>query len=76
MAVDDKHTLPVAEHHSAPTSSEEVTVWRSGGCLLPLENGDKSPVAIYRSLKCRLMAGEFPAGERLRPDTLKKQYGI
>ncbi|MCT8997611.1 GntR family transcriptional regulator [Chelativorans intermedius] len=34
------------------------------------------PSAAYRSLKTRLMAGEFRAGEKLRPDMLKDAYGI
>ncbi|MFP1630808.1 GntR family transcriptional regulator [Zhengella sp. ZM62] len=32
--------------------------------------------AVYRSLKTRVMAGEFRAGDRLRPDVLKESYGI
>ncbi|PHP66022.1 GntR family transcriptional regulator [Zhengella mangrovi] len=32
--------------------------------------------AVYRSIKARLMAGEFKAGEKLRPDVLKESYGI
>ncbi|WP_313958452.1 GntR family transcriptional regulator [Chelativorans salis] len=34
------------------------------------------PSAIYRAVKARLMAGEFKAGEKLRPDMLKDAYGI
>ncbi len=32
--------------------------------------------AIYRSVKARLMAGEFPAGEKLRPDALRETYDV
>jgi DNA-binding GntR family transcriptional regulator len=31
---------------------------------------------IYRSVKARLMAGEFPAGEKLRPDALRDTYDV
>lgn len=34
------------------------------------------PPSVYRSIKARLMAGEFKAGEKLRPDVLKDSYGI
>jgi DNA-binding GntR family transcriptional regulator len=32
--------------------------------------------AIYRSVKARLMAGEFPAGDKLRPDALRDTYDV
>jgi DNA-binding GntR family transcriptional regulator len=32
--------------------------------------------AVYRSVKARLMAGEFPAGDKLRPDALRDSYDV
>lgn len=34
------------------------------------------PSSVYRSFKARLVAGEFRAGEKLRPDAFKDSYGI
>ncbi|MGG7564886.1 GntR family transcriptional regulator [Rhodovulum sp. DZ06] len=32
--------------------------------------------AVHRSVKARIMAGEFPAGARLRPDALRGAYDV
>lgn len=34
-----------------------------------------TPLSIYSSLRTRLIAGEFTAGSRLKPDMLKQSYG-
>ena len=34
-----------------------------------------TPLSIYSSLRTRLIAGEFTAGSRLKPDRLKQSYG-
>ena len=35
-----------------------------------------SPQAMYQSFKARLISGEFAAGERLRPDRFRDEYGM
>ncbi|MEE2953354.1 MAG: GntR family transcriptional regulator [Pseudomonadota bacterium] len=35
-----------------------------------------SPQAMYQSFKGRLISGEFAAGERLRPDRFRDEYGM
>lgn len=41
----------------------------------PVQEG-MNQAAVHRSVKARIMAGEFPAGAKLRPDVLRRTYDV
>ncbi|MEZ5534225.1 MAG: GntR family transcriptional regulator [Thiolinea sp.] len=70
MAINAKKNRQQAEDR--PVKSISPAANKPLECVPDL--ADKSPAAVYHSLKCRLMSGEFSPGEKLRPDELKGQY--
>lgn len=70
MATHSKHTSPSNLHDlQGDTSTDKRADLRQ-------DTVEKSPTAVYRSLKERLITGELKAGEKLRPDDLKGRYGL